>query len=212
MSSVRTPEIAQAAQRCRAYLQEKYPEAARRLIERSNTPPGDDHPVIDFLQARIDVYLEIPRKQRTQMDWINLADALTVVHAYREARRAAPRVVAPGREQVTLPAVSAADVSTAHLSERTIQGLQSVATGRVEDDELILPIVYDKGGEGFMVHVTPDVSTADLEAYPLDLQDVMRLAIDQDCAWINFDRDGPIVDGLPVYDGQVSEVSFDRGP
>lgn len=212
MSIVRTPEMTEAERRCRDYVALHFPDHARSLIEHADRLHGDHGPLVDFLETRVEALLKSPSATRTVGDWIDLAESLELLHAYREAQRAAPRAVAPVSGKIALPVVSAAEMSTAHLTQQTMEAMQGVAGRVVYGDEPVLPIVYDKGGEGFIVHVTSDVDEAELAAYPHDLQDVMRLAIDQNCAWIDFDRDGPIVEGLPVYDSPVNDCSPNRGP
>lgn len=85
-------------------------------------------------------------------------------------------------------------LSTGHLTNKTCntwlpQMIESTA----------IP-AYEKGEFGWLVFAWSDSSSLDEPDYPNDLRVCLAFAQEHDCLWVNFDADGPIVDGLPVYE------------
>ena len=112
---------------------------------------------------------------------------------------------------IELPTMRAADLSTAHLTLDTRAMLEEAA---LQDGASAgLPIVYDKGGYGYLVHVDPVLTAETLATYPEDLQTVIRAAGEAGCDWIMFDGAGPVVEHLPVYDdGLDAKLELDPVP
>lgn len=104
---------------------------------------------------------------------------------------------APAEPAALLPTMATADLSTGHLSPETLDRLQEAA--QLDMAPADLPVVYDKGGYGFLIHVDPALREETLGTYPEDLQTVLRAAGAQGCGWIMFDGAGPIVEALPTY-------------
>ena len=77
-------------------------------------------------------------------------------------------------------------LSTAHLSEDDCNIWLHERSG-----------AYQKGDYGWFVHV-PDPQLKGV--YEASLYECMRHAWANCCDWIMFDRDGPIIEGLPTYD------------
>ena len=98
---------------------------------------------------------------------------------------------------IDLPTMRTADLSTAHLTLDTRELLEEAA---LQDGAPTgLPIVYNKGGYGYLVHVDPSLTEETLATYPEDLQIVIRAAGEAGCDWVMFDGAGPVVENLPTY-------------
>lgn len=82
-------------------------------------------------------------------------------------------------------------ISTAHLSVETREQLQF--------KQLNL-IAYPKGEYGWFIPLPPEKLDPTIESYdfPEDLTLCFGMAEDMGMTWLMIDRDGPVLDGLPV--------------
>lgn len=89
-------------------------------------------------------------------------------------------------------------VSTAHVLQDTFEALSLDAVR----NDILLP-VYNKmtadNGGSFGVYVYLDSDLIDWKRIPKDLAPLIRLAQENNCGVICLDSDGPILDGLSVY-------------
>lgn len=101
-------------------------------------------------------------------------------------------------------------ISTGHVSLDDVMFLQGVAVNRCMNDAETAAAeclsVYLKKDVGFFLYPLyrkiDDVETdlAPLKERSESLYSVVRLAYDNQCQLVCIDRDGPVVDGLNVYD------------
>lgn len=81
-------------------------------------------------------------------------------------------------------------LSTAHIPEDVAKSLET----EQEDDNFglsVYPFTY-----GFWIHVPHEIETF----LPPSLVACLRLAKENDCAWLQLDQDAEPLGGLPVYD------------
>jgi len=83
------------------------------------------------------------------------------------------------------------DVSTAHVSEESRRQLSS---GELEGAFVVYPHPH---GCGWFLYIFPDER---MDAAPRDLHAIRSYAIAERCAYVCLDRDGPLIDGLPIYE------------
>jgi hypothetical protein len=76
-------------------------------------------------------------------------------------------------------------LSTGHLTESTCNEWLHEAPFAV----------YEKDGYGWFISVPDDVD----QNWPSSLLDCLELAREENCGWIMFDLDGPIIEDLPYY-------------
>jgi hypothetical protein len=79
-------------------------------------------------------------------------------------------------------------LSTAHISEETNNYLQ---LGELID--------YSSDECNYRLYVNHDVKFSNFEAYP-DLVCLLILAKSHNCKWLVLDRDGDVVEGLPIFE------------
>lgn len=85
-------------------------------------------------------------------------------------------------------------VSTAHISEETNCWLSDC-------DSFSFPVpivVYPKEEYGWFIHKIK-VRSVNLMDIPKDLAALVRMADALECDWLCLDRDGELVDNLPIY-------------
>lgn len=64
---------------------------------------------------------------------------------------------------------------------------------------------FEKGEWGWFMHVCDDPGITEADGVPFEIRSALHVARKLRCAWIMWDRDGPIVAELPDYDwGQAS--------
>lgn len=59
---------------------------------------------------------------------------------------------------------------------------------------------YDKGGDGWFMHVPCASFDCEYHKTPQCLRDCFKFARKFNCEWIMFDTDGPHSEGLPYYE------------
>lgn len=106
------------------------------------------------------------------------------------------------------------DLSTAHLSDATFTWVDNMVSRERDPDLRNLgqtpPISIMEREEGFFistahadaVHENPDI--------PADLMHILRFAHANDQQYVLFDCDGPVQDGLPVYEEGDPQNRIDR--
>jgi hypothetical protein len=80
-------------------------------------------------------------------------------------------------------------LSTSHLTEKTIEGLEA--------GETFGQTIFEKGDYGWWVYVGIAPVT---DCMPIDLASCMVKALHAQCEWICFDSDGPVNPNLPTFD------------
>jgi hypothetical protein len=86
-------------------------------------------------------------------------------------------------------------ISTAHITPETYDGI--VCAYFDGDDEYITYPFYLKDGYGWFICTDENYAN---ESNPECIKDCMKFAREHGCDWLCLDSDGPIVDGLPVYE------------
>jgi len=81
-------------------------------------------------------------------------------------------------------------MSSAHLTRKTLYD--------IEMDHVRVVAYPNEYGAFVMVEFDPTLN--DFKGQPKDLKACRELANSFGCSWIKFDRDGPAVRGLPIYD------------
>lgn len=87
------------------------------------------------------------------------------------------------------------DISTGHIEENDVTLLESD-----KENHCFSVTEYE---EGFFLNLhNVDVSrlSQDCAAFSHHFQTVLRIAKENSCEFINFDRDGQLYEGLPVFD------------
>lgn len=95
-------------------------------------------------------------------------------------------------------------INTCHVSKETTDLIRDNCESYTDLD---LPAFYTKGDYGYLVNVPFDYLVDGpkgvIEMYPDvpdDLHDCILLAMENHCDWLCLDRDGMVVEGLPVFD------------
>ena len=83
--------------------------------------------------------------------------------------------------------------STGHISEKCREALVEASKGVYRDAEAIYEDEY-----GFRIHILP-LETPESTEYP-ELNKILKIAIENECVWLRFDRDGPIYEGFDVFE------------
>lgn len=87
--------------------------------------------------------------------------------------------------------------STCHVTKADADFLQENATS----SGMVPLVVYEKGEYGWWLYLGDVLGTADTTTCVSEpLAGLIRLARDHGCVWLMLDADGPVYDGLPVYD------------
>lgn len=90
-------------------------------------------------------------------------------------------------------------VSTAHMTEEDCDLLSEA----MYDASLaaMTPVAYEMSEYGWLIYVNPEMmDCADLEQFSDGFKDAIKLAQENGCAYLWFDRDANTLDGLTVYD------------
>lgn len=85
-------------------------------------------------------------------------------------------------------------LSTAHITEETVMGLEEAVNNTDSDIDLC---VYQKEEYGFFIHISDDWQEG--HKIPSDLRDCIELADNHNCKWLCLDRDGEVTEKLHVY-------------
>ncbi|RRJ54693.1 hypothetical protein EHV15_34410 [Paenibacillus oralis] len=89
------------------------------------------------------------------------------------------------------------EVSTAHLSKETLKWLGEHADS-IEPSGFI---VYAKSEYGYFIPIIDsDDSLSEDRSIPDDLRKVIEFAESQQCTWIMIERDGFVIDQLPLLE------------
>ncbi len=59
---------------------------------------------------------------------------------------------------------------------------------------------FEKADHGWFMHVCEDACITEAADIPLEIRSALHVARSLRCAWIMWNRDGPIIDELPHYD------------
>lgn len=89
-------------------------------------------------------------------------------------------------------------ISTAHISKETADLLAGDVDFGIDVCWGACLSVYNKGDYGWLVFA--DAANTGHPGMPADLAACLRLAQENDCEWLCLDRDGDVVESLPVYD------------
>ena len=81
-------------------------------------------------------------------------------------------------------------LSTAHMSLTTAQDWMPICPWSC----------FEKADYGWFMYVCDDTGITEAPSVPLEIRSAIHLAKRAGCAWIMWDRDGPILDELPEYD------------
>lgn len=114
-----------------------------------------------------------------------------VYHTVEEVRSTeAP----PVRDYVDLEIARMLVLTTGHLTHETANKMTSLPTA-----------IFEKSEYGFFCYVSEDT-----DELPTDLEACIHYARSRSCEWLMFDCDGPIIDGLPVFDWEAARVQADK--
>lgn len=91
-------------------------------------------------------------------------------------------------------------VSTAHLKKETVSYLKAICNDIINFN-VWNPVAYKKDEYGFFIYTEPDERDwIDDEPERLkELKQAIKLAADEGCEWICFDRDGSICPDLEQF-------------
>lgn len=81
-------------------------------------------------------------------------------------------------------------VSTAHITRDDRDLL---------DDHVTL-MIYEKEDYGYFVRVPSNLEEIDLSEYSQAFRDLLAAADVAGCSWLEIDRDGDVIDGLPAFE------------
>lgn len=95
-------------------------------------------------------------------------------------------------------------ISTANISKETADLINEECNTWSNPE---FPACFTKGEFGYLINVPEDFIGEDEDGAPYctydipdDLFNCMSLAYERDCQWLCFDRDGMVVETLPVFD------------
>ena len=88
--------------------------------------------------------------------------------------------------------------STSHISKECREALIDASKGIYRGTELSVleqfPTYKDEYGFRIYIFETPESTE-----YP-ELNKILKIAIENECVWLRFDRDGPIYEGFDVFE------------
>ena len=93
-------------------------------------------------------------------------------------------------------------LSTSHITRSVADTLFGITHRHpcCDKEAELWPVVYNKDGYGYIIHVPEDLY--DLKGrIPDSLYACCKYAENHGCAWLTLDVDGPMMEGLPLYDG-----------
>ena len=99
-------------------------------------------------------------------------------------------------------------MSTGHISMKTNGLLRKVAdhNSRVLGKYIPSFVVFKKDVFGYFIYLGALYGDVDeYDPLPGDLRDIFKLAVKNNCLWLCLDCDGPIVDGLTIYEWEEEE-------
>lgn len=85
-------------------------------------------------------------------------------------------------------------ISTKHITTEANEG---ILYAYYDNDEYVSTLVYSKDGYGWFIYIDEDFEK---KTNPECLKNCMRFARENGCNWLCLDSDGPVVNGLPVYE------------
>lgn len=88
-------------------------------------------------------------------------------------------------------------VSTAHITEEDMKRLN---LRKATSDTILILNSFDYGVSVYVgSHEEPAWETAKTEGFSSGLQNMLKLALDNDCRYLKLDCDGPTVEGYKTY-------------
>ena len=111
-----------------------------------------------------------------------------------------------GREipEAQLPIFRTMCLSTGHLPFEDFKLFELVSESELEIEltptQVLGDLVVEKLGYGFRISVDPGAEVICSSPLSVAFWSLYSLAIQHECAWLEFDRDGPVIDGLPTFE------------